>query len=89
MEKLELEFRKPNLVEVYEFLDAVNGLSGSSPLKMKGDIIKFIGKFVNWQKCGYENYESLLEDTSERGLELANLADKFYKEVLEVFSKKN
>lgn len=86
MEKL--SYRKPNLVEVYEFLDAVNGLSEKNALKLKGDVIKFIGRFVNFKECGYESYDALLDDVNNRGLELAALADEFYKSVLGVFQKK-
>jgi hypothetical protein len=86
---MELKYRKPNLVEMYDYLDQVGGFAEKNVFKLKALCIKAIEPYVNWKECGYESYDALLSDTDNRGLELAQLADKFYADIIGVFAKKS
>jgi hypothetical protein len=88
-EAQKLKYRKPNLVEMYDYLDQVGGFSETNVFKLKAMCINAIAPYVNYAECGYETYNDLLLDTEKRGLELAQLADKFYAEIIGVFAKKN
>lgn len=88
-EIVKLKYRKPNLIEMYDYLDQVGGFSEKNVFKLKAMCIGAIAPYVNFEECGYATFAELLQDTDKRGLELAQLADRFYAEIIGVFAKKN
>jgi len=86
---MELKCRKPNLLEIYDYIDAIGGFQEENSVKLKRKIIAALEPFVNWQEAGYESFNALVSDTDNRAHELIKLSDELYKEVLGVLSKKS
>jgi hypothetical protein len=90
-EKGVLKYRMPNVLEVYDLLDASGVNSGIvDTLKIKRNVIAEMKSLVNYSEISeVSSYEGLLELSDEMTMPLSEIADEVIGKIFEVFKKKN
>lgn len=86
-----LKYRMPNILELYDLLDA-SGVNGgmSEILKVKRNVIAHMGKLIDYSEIeGASSYEELLNMLDVMILPLSEIADELIAKILDVSKKKN
>lgn len=86
-----LKYRMPNILELYDLLDA-SGVNGgmSEILKVKRNVIANMGSLIDYSEIdGANSYEELLNMLDVMIIPLSDIADELITKILDVSKKKN
>lgn len=84
-----LKCRKPNVLEIYDYLEAVGSLKEDDPIKLRGLMIKAVKPYIDLSELGGLSFEDLINDPDTFFSPLAKLSDELYTAVIGVLSKKD
>lgn len=85
-----LKYRMPNVLEVYDLLDA-SGVNGgiTEMLKIKRNVIASMEVLLDYSAIeGVSSYGDLLNNPEEMTMPLAEIADEVIAKIFDVFKKK-
>jgi hypothetical protein len=85
-----LKCRKPNVLEVYDYLESVGSLKEENPIKLQGMMIKAIRPYLDISGLeGVASFDDLINDPDNFFKPLVNISDDLYFMVIGVLSKKD
>jgi hypothetical protein len=87
--KGKLRLRKPNVLEIYDYLEAVGSLREDDPIRLQGLMIKAIRPYID--ESGMEEkigFDAMIENPDDYFKPLVKLSDELYYSVIGVLSKK-
>lgn len=85
-----LKYRMPNVLEVYDLLDASGVNNGTvDTLKIKRNVIASMGSLLNYSDLSeVSSYEDILSNPEDMILPLTEIADEVIEKIFTVFKKK-
>jgi hypothetical protein len=84
-----LKLRKPNVLEVYDYLESIGSLQEENAIKLRGLLIKGIAPYLDFSGVeGVNSFDDLINDADTYFKPLTQLSDELYSLVIGVLSKK-
>lgn len=85
-----LKCRKPNVLEVYDYLESVGSLKEENPIKLQGMMIKAIKPYLDTSGLSENlSFEDMVNDPDNFFKPLVKVSDELYSMVIGVLSKKD
>lgn len=84
-----LKCRKPNVLEIYDYLEAIGSFQEENNVKLRGLMIKAVKPYIVLDAMsGPQSFDDLLNDPETFFAALAKISDELYQSVIGVLSKK-
>lgn len=84
-----LKCKKPNVLEIYDYLESVGSLREENAIKLQGMMIKAIKPYLDFSEMKEPvTFDEMISDPDNFFKPLVKLSDELYSAVIGVLSKK-
>lgn len=82
--------RKPNILEIYDYLDEVGSFREEDPIKLRGNMIRATRPYLDCSGLsGSPSFEDVMADADTYFKAISKISDDLYTMVIGVLSKKD